>query len=165
MTEKLQTFSESWIIEDFKDVHHFAVALFCQKLFSSKWNPNYVYFFIDLNLLKFAKFWRPFNYFFLNMGHSRPLFGFIFLIWATIDNAIMHRHCLVIVKKREVTLIDIFNDKKNARRPARIDWWHLKRKGQDSNPGRLLDSNPARLDRKPSLYHLRHHRGLPSTKI
>ena len=31
-TKKLQTGLESWIIGDFKNVHHFAVALFCRKL-------------------------------------------------------------------------------------------------------------------------------------
>ena len=36
VTEKLQTHLKRWNIEDFKNVHHFTVALFCQKLLASK---------------------------------------------------------------------------------------------------------------------------------
>ena len=33
---ELQTYLESWNIEDFKNVHHVTVASFCQKLLASK---------------------------------------------------------------------------------------------------------------------------------
>ena len=38
-------------------------------------------------------------------------------------------------------------------------------KAKIKNTGRLRDSNPARSDSKPSLYRLRHHRGLRTSNL
>ena len=39
--EKLQTYLKSLIIENFKNVHHYAVNLFSQKLYPSKVSPRF----------------------------------------------------------------------------------------------------------------------------
>ena len=40
--EKLQTYLKSLIIENFKNVHHFAATLFCQNLYASKVSPRFI---------------------------------------------------------------------------------------------------------------------------
>ena len=91
-------------------------------------------------------------FFFLNMGHSRPLFGFIFHIFE-LQLIMITRYFTDIVgdrkigKKREVTLIDKSHliGKKNARRPARIDWPHLKQKKPRFKTGALPGFEPGLL--------------------
>ena len=60
----------------------------------------------------------------------RPLFGFIFTFLSYNDNNIAQTLLVIGNRKEEGSHLDWshFIDKKNARRPARIDWRHLNRK-------------------------------------